>query len=114
MLEMSLEEQALRHADAFFTGPEKWIKNAGSGPNGEKCLGVAVLCGLDANGHSGHVFGKYLDSICGCNPVQFFNDACPSFAALKAHLRTRIEYYTEQRLSHSYLVIIGPGRQVRL
>ena len=114
MPEMSLEEQALRHADEFFTGPENWFRGDVGGPGGSKCLGMAILDALRVNGNPGARFGPDVDKITGIWVTSNWNDnICPSFAALKAKLQERIEYYQKQRLSQSYIVIIGPGRQVR-
>ena len=118
---MSLEERALRHADDFFTGPEKWHRGSSRGPGGTMCVGMALV--------KGFAFKARL--VCECRASQLlqlnevlgfkglyhfadWNDGiCPNFATLKAHLRTRIEYYTKKRLADSYIVVVSPGRQVK-
>ena len=121
MPEMSLEEQALRHADEFFTGESKWIQNH-NGDGNHLCVGMALLRGAgvynclkwrEATPQKEAVAGKAL-GLSFPYPIIVWNDTCPDFTTMKAHLRARIEYYTKQRLSQTYLVIIGPGRQVRV
>ena len=123
MPEMSLEEQALRHADEFFMGPGKWERTdwCGFGPGDSLCVGRAIeraLCNERAYISAYFIQPSAADIIrrpLGIDAFAEWNDkTLPNFAALKAHLRTRIEYYTKKRLSQSYLVIIGPGRQVRV
>ncbi len=115
MSEMSLEEQALRYADEFFTDESLWL-NDGEGWRGEqRCIGAAIIDYFTNQGDLGFGFGPRLDEICGVSCTQVWNDYnCPNFAALKAKLQERILFYQKQRLSQSYLVIIGPGRQVRI
>ncbi len=112
MLEMSLEEQALIHADEFFTGPEKWHKGDCQNNNGTAlCVGAAL--GLQ---NTGQLYNwQWFAEILGLttHQVPLWNDTLPDFAALKAKLQERILFYQKQRLSQSYIVIIGPGRQVR-
>ncbi len=114
--EMSLEEKALRNVDDFFTGPEQWWQGAHTGPNGSKCVGGALIAAYrqiaNLDIHFGDGVAEDILAI-SCTPV--WNDAPTTcFADVKTHLKSRIEYYTKQRLSHSYIVIIGPGRQVRV
>ena len=116
--EQSLEERALRHALAFFTDESKWHRGMSAhGLNGSMCVGLAIIRGAkhyDPNSDPDYFFA---DGALGRENdvwVADWNSNCPSFTALKAHLKSRIEYYTKQRLSHSYLVVIGPGRQVQL
>lgn len=112
--EMRLEERALRHALAFYTGPEKWERKepGGRGPHGGLCVGLAIA----AIAEKSHAFDKCgaVADILDVTDVMYWNDrVCPSFAALIAHLKRRIAFYTQKRLKHSYIVIIGPGRQVK-
>lgn len=128
MLEMSLEEKALIHADKFFSGPEKWLKG-GNALNGKLCIGMAMLRGAGAVDCT-YWPGTQLRPT--CTPEQLnvvihalnlghrsghiisWNDyQCPSYAALKAKLAERILFYQNQRLKDSYIVIFGPGRQVK-
>ncbi len=125
--EMSLEEKALRHADAFFTDESKWHRGSGCfGPGGSMggtmCVGVVLIRGaedaLQCEYSREHQFrwatgALGLPQIYG-QTVGHWNRACPDFATLKAHLKSRIEYYQNQRFKDSYIVIIGPGRQVKL
>ncbi len=114
MPEMSLEEQALRHADEFFTGPEKWAQRTFENDEGGICIGRAFINFLDAQEGADTPTAYSLGTrALGMVSIIGWNDTCPNFAALKAHLRSRIEYYQNQRLSQSYLVIIGPGRRVK-
>ena len=126
-MEMSLEERALRHADAFFTDESRWLR--GGNAQGDKlCVGMAMLRGAGAVGCKyWHGLSGELRPTCtpeqeqvairalnvGCRIIQWNDVGCPNFAAMQAHLRTRIEYYTKERLKDSYIVVIGPGRQVR-
>jgi len=104
--EMSLEERALRHALAFFSGPEKWSRGSSLGPGGSQCIGMALA--------NGFAFGARL--VCECTGSQLiqlnealgfkglyhladWNDGlCPDFATMIAHLRKRIKYYEDERL----------------
>ena len=118
MLEMSLEEQALRHADAFFTGPEKWWQVGKPTPGWEvgmerTCIGLNMCRFLGQRNFSG-IKWEWISKVLDVPIVTDWNDACPNFAALKAKFQERIEYYQKQRLSQTYLVIIGPGRQVKV
>ncbi len=116
MLEMTLEEQALIHADEFFTDESKWAKGHFNNGNGGICImeamfrfrheiGISVVSTFE-------MATSALD-IAGC-PINWNDSICPNFAALKAKLQERILYYQKQRLSQSYIVIIGPGRQVKV
>ena len=111
MLEMSLEERALRHADDFFTGPEMWehLDPTGQGRFGSLCVGRAI-CEYFVKAE---VYDISIKDMLGVADVMVWNDkTCPSFAALKAKLAERILFYQNQRLKHSYLVVVGPGRKV--
>ena len=96
MPEMSLEEQALRHADAFFTGPEKWHRGAEAFDpkgTGAMCVGAALIRGTENAGNDLGGKDRFLwaEKPLGLTElVAYWNMQCPDYAALKAHLRTRI------------------------
>ena len=112
--EQRLEERALRYADAYFTDGSKWAKGHFNNGNGGICImeamfrfrheiGISVVSTFEMTTSA-------LD-IAGC-PINWNDSICPDFAALKAKLHERILFYQKQRLSQSYIVVIGPGRQV--
>ena len=114
MLEMSLEERALRHADEFFSGPEKWWRGDNSVPKVADCVGLVIQ--QFHHKETGRLTSTFrlANKALNVKDAPAWNDDCPDFTALKAHLKSRIAYYTKKRLANSYLVVIGPGRQVKL
>ena len=111
--EMSLEERALRYADAFFTDESRWYQGGFQGPNGRICvLGAFCRFGGKCGKDAGEMVITARQALNERSPGFWNDNTCPNFAALKAKLQERIEYYQNQRLKDSYIVGIGPGRQV--
>ena len=112
--EITLEEKALRHALAFFSDESKWAQRTFENDEGGICIGRAFINFLrtkegDKSSYAFEIGTRAL----GTDSLTGWNDSLSNLAALKAHLRTRIEYYTGKRLKNSYLVVVGPGRRVK-
>ena len=112
--EISLEEKALRHALAFFSDESKWMRgDAGSLKEGRMCVGMALVTGGLLARPLNDAGRLFVDQALGVSRAANWNDTCPDFKTMKAHLETRIAFYQQKRLANSYIVVIGPGRQVR-
>ena len=112
--EMTLEERALRHADEFFSGPEKWHKGGCQNVDGTAmCVGAALGETTPDKLYDWVWFGEIL-GLSSLDAPTWNDRQSTDFAALKAKLAERILFYTQKRLANSYIVVIGPGRQVKL
>jgi len=99
MDKMSLEERALRHADKFFTDEHMWWRGGDEHPKmGATCVGLllnkyrrdALNLGMGLLGDGGF---KWPSEVMGVPHVTKWNDALPSFKAMKSALKARIKYY---------------------
>lgn len=96
MSEMSLEEGALRHINRVFNDGDKWY-------HGHKSVApehyyVATCVGLELEKyrklHGGFSDGfEWSSKVMGVPSVIMWNDALPSFKAMKSALTARIKYY---------------------
>lgn len=106
MSEMSLEERALRHADEFFTSPRLWWQDGQ--PHGGAAIGMVCVGLLLQKYYRAHGPESALDIACrpafewaskvlGVEYAPRWNDALPSFKAMKLALKARIKYHKGMR-----------------
>ena len=98
-LHMSTEEKALRYADDFFSDESKWAQGHFINENGGVCIMEAMFrFRKDATGFASGAFEMARSALAVGDCVVNWNETCPDFATLKAHLRARIKYYEDKRL----------------
>lgn len=100
--EITLEEKALRHALAYFSGPEKWWRAGKPTPEWElgmerTCIGI-IMCRFLVQHDP--LIGRWtwIDKTLAVPEATAWNDNCPSFATMIAHLKSRIKYYEDERM----------------
>ena len=98
--EQSLEERALRHALAFFSGPEKWWQDRNDGKTiGSTCVGLLMIRFYDAAIRERSIKFDWVSDVLDVQHAPSWNDAPDmTFATMIAHLRKRIKHYEDQRM----------------
>ena len=101
MSEMSLEERALRHCDKFFSNERLWWHGSNKHPEmGAICVGLLLnryrRDALDKGVLDDGGF-QWASEVMGVPYVTQWNDALPSFKAMKSALKVRIKHYKGMR-----------------